>query len=212
MRSLDESFALVLILIIAFSSLSLLMVKPANAQGFSFSYGGNYPYNDLNDSPAIVFSVANGSVVHNSPNNLTLGFVTGIGSAHGLQTLMTTLTSVSYRASWQANQSITLYKSTIDTPSILTYVPSGQGDFSYNFTNIPLGSQKLEVDVVGGGIIWGGNTYYTFYTNSSSTLNFTVQTAPTEESFPTLLVVVVTVLVVALAAVGLLVYFRKRKR
>ncbi len=143
---------------------------------------------------------------------MTVGFSTAIGTPRGLQTLMTSITSVSYKASWQGNQSISLFNSTIDTPAVLSNVPSGQ-EFSYNFTNIPLGSQQLEVDSVGGGIIWGGNTYYTFYTNSSNTLYFTVQATPTQEPFPTLLVIVTSILVivVVIGALSLLLYRRHRK-
>ncbi len=184
----------------------------AAAQGFSFSYGGNYPYHDLNDSPTIVYSTANNSAVPNNPN-MTVWFSAAIGYPPGLQTLMTALTSVSYKASWLGNQSITLYNSTIDTPAILTDVPTGQGMFSYNFTDIPSGSQQLEVTVVGGGIIWGGNTYYTSSANSSSTLNFTVQASPAEETFPTLLVVAISAAVILIVAiiVSLLLYRRRQK-
>ncbi len=193
--------------------LAMSLFVTVQGQGFSFSYGGDYPYGDLylDDSPAIVFSAANGSVVYNNPN-MTLGFSTGIGFPQGIQTLMTTLTVVSYKASWQDNQTVVLYNSTIDTPAILTSVPAGDGDFSYNFIDIPLGSQQLEVDVVGGGIAWGGNTYYTFYTNSSSTLNFTVQTEPVEDTFPTLLVIAVAILMVVIAVcIGLLLFKKHRK-
>jgi hypothetical protein len=195
------------------SLITILLIMPmfATAQGqglFPLNFGGNYPYGDLNDPPAIAFSVTNGSVLYNNAN-MTIGFSTAIGTPQGLQTLMTSITSVSYKASWQGNQSISLFNSTIDTPAILSNVPSGQ-EFSYNFTNIPLGSQQLELDSAGGGIIWGGNTYYTFYTNSSNTLYFTVQATPTKEPFPTTLVVV-SIISIVVIVIGLLVYFKKSK-
>jgi hypothetical protein len=203
-----KSVAAIVTLSIICSAMPLL----AAAQGFSFSYGGNYPYHDLNDSPSIVYSTANNSAVPNNPN-MPVGFSAAIGTPQGLQTLMTALTSVSYKASWLGNQSITLYNSTIDTPAILADVPSGQGMFSYNFTDIPSGSQQLEVTVVGGGIVWGGNTYYTFYANSSSTLNFTVQPSPAQEPFPTLLAAAIAVVVGVILAIsiGLLLYRRHKK-
>lgn len=192
----------------------VLLAMPLSVAGeeFSFSYGGEYPYGGLDESPLIIYSAANGSVVYNDPD-MTLGFSASIGFPQGLQTLMTTLTSVTYKASWQNNQSIVLYNSTIDTPAVLTYVPDGEGYFAYNFTDIPPGPQQLEVNVAGGGIIWGGNTYYTFYTNSSSTLNFTVQPPPAQEAFPVLRVTAVVVIVTAVIAtgIGLLLYRRHRK-
>ena len=198
------------------SLITILLIIPmfATAQGqglFPLNYGGNYPYGDLNNPPVIAFSVINGSVLYNNAN-MTVGFSTAIGTPQGIQTLMTSITSVSYKASWRGNQSISLFNSTIDTPVLLSNVPSGQ-EFSYNFTNIPLGSQQLEVDIVGGGIIWGGSTYYTFYTNSSNTLYFTIQATPAKEPFPTMLVVVVAILVmvVVVGALSLLVYRRHRK-
>ena len=204
------------LLTVIISLITILLIMPmfATAQGqglFPLTYGGNYPYNDLNDSPAIVFSVTNGSVLY-SDLNLTVS--TAIGTPHGIQTLMATLTSVTYKASWLNNQSISLFNATIDTPAVLSNVPNGQGNFSYNFsynfTNMPLGSQHLEVDVVGGGIVWGGNTYYTFYRNSSSTLDFTVQTQPANEPFPILASIVIAVLIIAIS-IGLLLYRRHRK-
>jgi len=198
------------------SLITILLIMPmfATAQGqglFPLTYGGNYPYGDLNDPPAIAFSVTNGSVLYNNAN-MTVGVSTAIGYPQGLQTLMASITSVSYKASWQGNQSISLFNSTIDTPAVLSNVPRGQ-EFSYNFTNIPLGSQQLEVDSVGGGIIWGGNTYYTFYTNSSNTLYFTVQATPAKEPFPTLLVIMATILVIVtvISVLSLLIYRRHRK-
>jgi|GEM_PF-4338593 hypothetical protein len=175
-------------------------------QGFypPFSYGGNYPYDDLRDQPAIVFSVTNGSMLYNN-SNMSVDFSTAIGYPQGLQTLMTALTSVSYRASWQGNQTTSLYNATIDTPANLTYVPAGQREFAYNFTNIPLGEQQLEVDVTGGGIVWGGSTYYTFYTNASSTIYFNVEAQPAaKEPFPVLSITVIAIVaLVVLVAIGL---------
>jgi hypothetical protein len=197
------------------SLITILLIMPmfATAQGqglFPLTYGGNYPYGDLNDPPAIAFSVINGSVLYNNAN-MTIGFSTAIGYPQGIQTLMTSITSVSYKASWQGNQSTSLFNSTIDTPAVLSNVPSGQ-EFSYNFTNIPLGSQQLEVDSVGGGIIWSDNTYYTFYTNSSNTLYFTVQATPTKEPFPTLLAITaILVIVVVIGILSMLIYRKHRK-
>ena len=197
------------------SLITILLIIPmfATAQGqglFPLNYGGNYPYGDLNDPPAIAFSVTNGSVLYNNAN-MTVGVSTAIGYPQGLQTLMTSITSVFYKASWQGNQSVSLFNSTIDTPAILSNVPIGQ-EFSYNFTNIPLGSQQLELDSVGGGIIWGDNTYYTFYTNSSNTLYFTVQATTAKEPFPILIVIAIVALVAIIVAIsiGLLIYRKHR--
>lgn len=199
-----------------------LIASPlTNVQGMSLSYDGDYPYGDLHDydglplHPVITFSASNNSIVSNS--NMTLGFSTNPNSyPQGIQTLMTALTLVSYRASWQDNQTVVLYNATVATPAVLTIntagdIPSGQGNFSYNFTDIPLGSQWLEVNVTSGGIIWGDNTYYTFYTNSSSTLNFTVQAEPANETFPTLLVTVVVVVIVLAIYISLFLLRRHPK-
>lgn len=213
---------LVQFMIVTLGIVFLIASPFADAQGMSLSYGGNYPYGDLHDydglplRPVITFSAANDSVVY-SNSNMTLEFSTNPNSyPQGIQTLMNALTLVSYRASWQGNQTFLLYNATIDTPAILIInstedVPSGQGYFVYNFTDIPVGSQQLEVDVFGGGIIWGGNTYYTYYTNSSSTLNFTVQSEPAKEAFPTLLVMTVAIVVIVALCIGLLLYRRHQK-
>ncbi len=209
-------------MIVTLGTVFLIALPFADAQGMSLSYGGDYPYGDLHDydglalRPVITFSAANDSIVY-SNSNTTLGFSTNPNSyPQGIQTLMNALTLVSYRASWQGNQTVVLYNATIDTPAVLTInttedVPSGQGYFTYNFTDIPIGSQQLEVDVVGGGIIWGGNTYYTYYINSSSTINFTVQSEPAKEAFPTLLVITVAIIVIVTLCIVLLFYRRHRK-
>lgn len=90
-------------------------------------------------------------------------------------TLLVALTSVSYKASWQGNQSIELYNFYIPTPAILTgNPPNTQTELSYNLTNVPYGEQHLEVDAACGGYVWGYSVYSSFSGNSSNTLDFTV--------------------------------------
>jgi hypothetical protein len=161
-------------------------------QNTSFVYKGVVT-NDTIDPPAVSFSienrnVENGSVLYDF-GNVSLGLVVNIGDTvysyqeqDTLQTLWVGLTSVSYKASWEDNQTIELYHYSIPTPAILTsFPPNAQSWLSYNLTNIPYGPQQIEVTAVGGGYLWAGSTYSSFSGNgvsSSKTLDFTVEAPP----------------------------------
>ena len=136
----------------------------STAEAITFTYGGSL--SGSSDVPGIIFfvnnnssvSVNNGSVLYSS-ENLTL--FTGISYPSNVQTIMTNMTLVYYQASWLNNQTIVLYNSTLVTPYFLTFaqngipIPSSYEIFSYNFTDIPLGPQQIEVTAFGGGLIWG---------------------------------------------------------
>jgi hypothetical protein len=78
-----------------------------------------------------------------------------------------------------------------------------------------LGNHSLAVDV--GGVVWGPAARTLFFANSTSTTFFAIDTQPTPtatpiaEPFPASLVFVASV-GIALAVIGLFVYFKKRQR
>lgn len=167
-----------------------LISSEVSGQRASFIYEGTFPLS-VSDPPTISFSIENGSVLYAS-GNVNLGLDVNISPTvyspqafDTLQTLLATLTSVSYQASWQDNQTTEPYSFTIPTPAVLTGIPpNSQSSLSYNLTNIPYGHQQIEVTAFGGGYVWEANStlgalsYNTFSTNSQNTLDFTVEAPP----------------------------------
>jgi hypothetical protein len=127
----------------------------------------------------------NGSVVYDS-GSFSLGLLVrapySVYSPQGQDTVMTllvALASVSYKASWQNNQSVELYNFNIPTPAYWTgNPPNAQSSLSYNLTNIPYGHQQIQVTASCGGYEWGISVYSSFSTTSSYTLDFTVEAPP----------------------------------
>ncbi len=88
------------------------------------------------------------------------------------------LTSVSYKASWQNNQTV----------DFSTNLSSNQSEYDFNLTNIPFGEHNLEVDsscVVNVMDTWAP-TFHPFYDTNIQSLNFTV--APNITPTPTPLI------------------------
>ena len=102
--------------------------------------------------------------------------------ASNLQTLLVSLYSVSYKASWQ-NEPVQVYSWSIGNPESLSdHDPNPQGTFFYSLDlkHVPVGPQQIEVTAVGGGYGFGGgsNNYNQFTANVSSTLYFTISSPP----------------------------------
>jgi hypothetical protein len=83
------------------------------------------------------------------------------------------LTSVSYKASWQNNQIVKLYTSSLD---------NGQGQLDFSITNIPYGEHHLEVYASCGVIIFGSSQ--PFHDSNEQSLDFTA-TVPIPTPTPT---------------------------
>jgi hypothetical protein len=125
------------------------------------------------------------------------------------------LTSVSYEASWQNNETVELYDSTSN---------NGQGQFEFYLTNIPYGIHHLEVNASCVVFIlddYSGSTH-PFYDSAEKSLDVTVAPTPTPTPssppstgilsgenlvlFASLAVAAVLIAVVAVAV------FRRRKK
>ncbi len=140
------------------------------------SYGGNL---NVNDPPVVSFSMANGAVLYEL-GNFNVALTAAIGSPVSLQNFGIALYSVSYKASWEGNKATQVYQWSINDPAnISDDDPNPQGGFFYviDLTNVPQGIQQIEVTAVGGGYIFG-NGYYTFSSNTSSSLSFTISAPP----------------------------------
>jgi hypothetical protein len=79
------------------------------------------------------------------------------------------LTSVSYKASWQGNNTIILFDSTSD------------GEFDFNLTSIPYGDQYIEVSASCNVLLFenGFSSSYPVPQNGTHAVNFTVAPVPT---------------------------------
>jgi len=141
-------------------------------------------------------------------NNLTFNFKVSLNSTNTWYHIH--IDSVYYKASWQ-NNNVSVYSwsnhdlwNPVDNDPYLT-------EFRYelNLTEIPEGRQNITVTAYAIGSYVKSLVYHEFYTNISSSVIFIVDTTPT--SFPTTLVIA-PIASVAVMGVGLLVYFKKRKR
>jgi hypothetical protein len=142
-----------------------------------FSYGGNF---SVNNPPTISFSIANGVTLY-SLGHFNVAFTTAIGSPESLQSFGISLYSVSYQASWEGKKTTQVYHWSINNPANLSDDdPNPQGGFFYaiDLTHVPQGLQQVEVTAIGGGYIFGGNTFYTFSSNASSSISFNISAPP----------------------------------
>ena len=183
---LSKIIALLLIIILTASIVTPLFPL---VKGQTLTYGG--VDQNVYDPPQLSFSIANSAVLYDL-GNFNFGLVAYVGSPvesqsepDDLQTLGFGVCSVSYTASWEGNQPIELYNVSLATPQFLTGGFSGittslQSDFfsAIDLTHVPIGAQQITVSVVGGGYIWGGTEYSTFYTYASSSVDFTIKSAP----------------------------------
>lgn len=128
------------------------------------------------------------------------------------------LTSVSYEASWQNNQTVELYANTSN---------NGQGQFDFSLTNIPYGDHHLEVSA--SCVVFILDQYspvssHPFYDSTEKSVDFTVAPNPTPTPTPTptpsqeprqteqeIIIGVAIAVAVIGAGLGLLIYLIKRK-
>jgi hypothetical protein len=168
MGNIGKTFALILMLIIAMSSHTLLIVKPANATALN----GNFTSivtprpEDLNYPPEFSLTLNNGSedidfingTIVNSTN-----FSIGVSAVFREIPIDCSLMWVTYQASWQ-NVRITIYRNPIDMTHITDHT---FGPTKYycliNFTNVPFGENRIEF-MAQGNIIYCGDNGYNFTT------------------------------------------------
>jgi hypothetical protein len=129
------------------------------------------------------------------------------------------LKKISYKTSWQ-NTSTIIYENPYVNRGILvpSEVVTGPDWFYYDlgFTDIPEGSQKIEVTAVKDGIYpdFHAGIYHTFSISRSKSLGLLSVRSTVEpaEPFPTALIAVVILVSAVVVGAGLLLYFKKRKR
>jgi hypothetical protein len=126
------------------------------------------------------------------------------------------LTFVSYKASWQNNQ-------TMDVFTNIEYgIKTDVGQFNYTLTNITYGNQQLEINassVVFGLNIQSGTTYPVYGSNEYP-YDFTVAPPPTPTPTPsksafnsvsTIIIIAIITIAILITFVSILLYRRHRK-
>jgi hypothetical protein len=207
MGNKSKIFALILILIMALSSLTLLMVKPASAQEIPQG-----PPTSDEWAPFITFKMADGTLVEDNfsqqaiqPLNLNLtAFANNSPEGREYGVL-----SVSYVASW-LNTPVVLYSwsgnpanlndwftnNSNTNPNSSTHLgwiyysqtPNGTEiygtggppywvDYNLVLNDIPLGHQQINFTIVKAALYWGGEFGYAEMA-SNETVNFTVTNSP----------------------------------
>jgi hypothetical protein len=180
MGKIGKAFLLFLAFVLTIST--IISINPlVDAQ---FTYGGN---SNTNNPPSIIFSIENNTTLYNL-GNYNIAFLISVGADPNSLAGPTALHSVSYKASWQ-KQPQEIHKWSMNDPTNMEDDdPDPKSVFFYaiDLTNVPQGSHQIKVTVTGGGYVFGGSLeYYTFTTNGSSTLNFSVIAPPSPTTSPT---------------------------
>lgn len=217
-----KSVALLFALFLAMSCAVTFMHVKANP----------YMYHESVSAPAyvkppnIIIASPRENAFYSNNETITLCFnVTGPDAPNLLTKY---LIIVDYKGDW-----IQEAKHAYRTKNFETYTPDDFPfflEFNFNLTGIPDGRHSIVITAVGAGGYAEGLTWYQFSINSSSSVNFIIAKSPEPlqlpipsqeptstpetkqtESFPATMVIAPTASV-ALISVGILVYFKKRKR
>lgn len=194
--------SLLAVAILLTSSTTLIPVKVSAENNTSPRlYATDLSATDIVAPPIIVISQENGSypfytdnpVIYTATGNATIWVSVGtpyqVYVPEDLDTIMFAggyLTSVSYRASWQNNQTINVY----------VYSGSSKTQVDFNLTDIPIGEQQLEVSascnvlLYEGGVL--GSSTYPVPQNGNDSIDLSVlpqlptpTPSPTPTSTPT---------------------------
>jgi len=156
-----KRFTLVLITILVLISLTPFFTR-VNVEGLDRSSGIADPY--------VWFSMASGGVLYHS-GNFSVGFI-AFGCSSEESIVIASISSVSYRTSWQSGSTL-VYSSEGSNKSQNSFF------YSLDLTHAPFGSQQIIVNVVSGGINFGGGSYLgTFSKTSEAALNFDISEPP----------------------------------
>ena len=165
------------------------------ADPYIIIFSGGFPIDYRDATPSIYIDAGSAAI----------RLKVGMPVVNSMFIISETITSVSYKASWLSNRSITLLGS------------DSEGPLFFDLDGIPCGYHHIEVfasghvtsvslDFSSSRLIYGSNAKY---------FNFTVAPNPTPtpepESFPTILVIASSVATAVLIGLGLLLYGIKRK-
>jgi hypothetical protein len=176
-----------------------------SADPYIIIFSGDHPIDYLDATPSI----------HTDKGNATIRLKIGMPIVDSMFIIGETVTSVSYKASWQNNKNVTLFNGA-----------SGK-DLFFDLDGIPYGNHHIEVSASGHVtfVSYDFSSSRLIYGSSTKYLNFTVAPNPTPTTEPTptpyqghqateqeiILGIAVTIAVIA-AGLGLLIYLIKRKK
>jgi hypothetical protein len=179
---------------------TLLLSAVAGIQLFSlgranpYIKGGNTPPPEDIQPPTISIFSPNNNTMYAS-DNITLTFdVTMPEDTY-------TLCAVYFEVDWQEGNTSVYYSRT--APDNL---------YIKNLTGIPEGKHRITITAVAHGYYIEGYTSYSYDINGSSSVYFSIEKQIIGEPFPTTLVARASVATIAVVGMGLLVYFKKRRK
>jgi hypothetical protein len=201
------ALAFIFISVLLFSAVAGTQLVSLGKADPYFSFEEVQPDTDTKPPIISIFSPINNTIY--SPNNFALTFNVTVGESKTASEKV--IFYVQYMADWQYN---TTYFYTEGNPTYFSY--------DMNLTGIPEGNHSILFYAIERGTYTrNSGLTYAFAINSSSTVFFTIdssfhqQSEPSNNSEPfptTTLVAFVSAASVAIAGLGLLVYFNKRKR
>jgi hypothetical protein len=198
---LNRILVALIIVILCFSSVSIFNVK-ANP----FIHGGMVDPDSSTKPPTIsILSLKNSTTY--KEDRINLSFNTSLG--YSRTAIAKFILEIYYQTDWQ-NKTIYVYKSSSGKEL--------ENPFNLNLTKLPDGNHTIKIIACEMGDYAEGNYKYTFMINGSSNINFAVDTqleSPNSlELIPSqtrLFLASVAIVVIIVAFLGILVYFKKRK-
>jgi len=201
-----KALTLALILAVLFSAV-------AGIAFVNLGFANPWLYRGLDPSPPVnaeisIFSPKK-STAYSS--NLTLNFnVSFVNSTD----VFVYIRSVCYKASWETENKTVYIWNYYDEYNLNPYDDDPMiSEYSHeqNFTNIPEGRQNITITVIASGSYHAeGLSVYSFGINESKTVDFTI--GITSLSASVLIPIATSGASVAVVSIGLLAYFKKRKR
>jgi hypothetical protein len=167
--------------IVFFLGVSCVPLAVQPVQALWLNYGGEYHGSSPASSPSIAFSIKEGAVVYGT-GSFNVGFSTGISFPEDLQTLMVSINSVSYKASW-LSKPVEVYQRKIpNIPPAFDDNAKQSLFFAIDLTGVPTGPQQIEVTVNGGAIVTAFSTYLSYNKTTVAKLSFTISPPPLPET------------------------------
>jgi hypothetical protein len=193
--------------------ISTLLFSAVAGIGFvNLVFANPWIYRGLDPSPPVnteisIFSPKNSTAYSSNPTlNFNVSFVNSTD-------VFVYIRSVYYKASWETENKTVYTWNYYDEHNLNPYDDDPKiSEYSYeqNFTNIPEGKQNITITVTASGSYAKGLSAYFFSINESKTVDFTIGITPLSASV--LIPIATSGASVAVVSIGLLVYFKKRKR
>jgi hypothetical protein len=168
---MSKNVALLLVLVFLAAS-SVVVLLPAKANPYMYHESVSAPANV--SPPNITIASPTENAFYS--NNETIALCFNVTGPDAPNLLTKYLTIVDYQGDWMQEA-----KHAYRTKNFETYTPDDFPfflEFSFDLTGIPDGRHSIVITAVGAGGYANGLTWYQFGINSSSSVNFTIDTIP----------------------------------